>query len=80
MLFASGLAATSRAPRTPELASLRALYEDELTEYRRNRAHALRLLAVGDRKRDAALDPAETAALAVVATTLLNLDETVTKR
>ena len=72
--------ATSRAPRPPEIASLRTLYDAELSEYRRDRGRALRLLEVGDHPRDVVLDLAETAALTVVASTLLNLDETVTKR
>jgi hypothetical protein len=72
--------ATSRAPRAPEIASLRSLYDAELSEYRRDRGGAVRLLEVGDHPRDVALDLAETAALTVVASTLLNLDETVTKR
>ena len=73
-------AVTARAPRPPEAASLRALYDAELAEYRRDRRRALRFLRVGARPRDPALDPAEVAALAVVANTLLNLDEAVTKR
>jgi hypothetical protein len=73
-------AATARAPNARERAALRALYDAELAEYRDDRARALRLLRVGDRPRDPSLDPAEVAALAVVANTLLNLDEAVTKR
>jgi hypothetical protein len=71
---------TSRPPADRELAKLKALYEAERNDFQRDEAAALRLLAVGEHPRDPALAPAETAALAVVASTILNFDEAVTKR
>ena len=47
--------------------------------FRADRPGAESLLAVGESKADPALDPVELAAYATVASTLLNLDETITK-
>ena len=71
---------TSRRPREKELELLRTLYEDEVAEFRENKGAALKLLSVGEYPRDEQLDPAETAALAMVASTIVNYDEAVNKR
>ena len=71
---------TGRKPRPEEAARLKALFESEANVFRKAPSRALDLLKVGEKPRDAALDPAETAALAVVASTILNFDETVMKR
>ena len=71
---------TSRRPDDKELALLDALYADMRTEYRRDTASALKLLSVGEYKRNRSLDPGEVAASTMVATTIMNFDEAVYKR
>ena len=71
--------ATSRAPRPEERAILSEIYQTELTKFRSHPDHALKLLSVGEAKRDETLDPAEVAAMSTVAGVILNLDEVVTK-
>ena len=63
----------TRAPSTTELARLERLYHEQLEIYRRDPA-AARQVAKG-----MAGDPAEAAALTMVANVLLNLDEMLTK-
>jgi hypothetical protein len=69
----------ARAPRPAELAVLRASYERSLADFGKDTEAAKSLLSVGDTPADATLNPAQLAAFASVASTLLNLDETVTK-
>jgi hypothetical protein len=69
----------ARAPRTEESAVLKALFAEQLAHYRRDTEAARRLFAVGESPADPALDPAELAAWATVASVILNLDETVVK-
>jgi mono/diheme cytochrome c family protein len=71
--------ATARRPTAAETAVLRKVFEGQLAEYRRDPRAALTLLSVGESKRDERLDPAELAAWAMVASAILNLDETVTR-
>ncbi|HLJ17385.1 MAG TPA: DUF1553 domain-containing protein [Bryobacteraceae bacterium] len=71
--------ATERTPTPKEIQVLRGLEQQELTEYRANKTDAEKLLAVGEAPRDTKLDSSELAAWTTVASTILNLDETVTK-
>ena len=71
---------TSRRPNPEELRLLEQLYRDEHAGFVADGASAGKLLAVGEHPRDKALDPAESAAYAIVANTLLNFDEAVFKR
>jgi hypothetical protein len=71
---------TSRRPRPEELTLLDTLYRDEHAGFVADTASAKKLLTVGEHPRDTTLDAAESAAYAVVANTLLNLDESVFKR
>lgn len=68
-----------RAPKPDELAILERAYQRYLIEFKNDQTAAKALLAVGSRPADAQLDPAELAALATVASTILCMDETVTK-
>ena len=68
-----------RPPQPEELEVLTAGYRDMLADFRGDRAAADELLKVGETPRNASLDPVELAAYATVASTLLNLDETITK-
>jgi hypothetical protein len=71
----AGRSATDR-----ERAVLAKLYADQRAAFARDEAAAKKLLAVGEKKPDAALPVADLAAAAVVANVLLNHDEAVTRR
>jgi hypothetical protein len=71
--------ATARRPRPHELAILRAALGRHLQQYRQHPDSAGKLLAVGEAPRNTRLDPAELAAYTVMASVILNLDETITK-
>ncbi|HEV2492840.1 MAG TPA: DUF1553 domain-containing protein [Terriglobia bacterium] len=71
--------ATDRTPDTQERQVLLDLAKAELAEYRHDGPAALKLVSVGASKRNSKLDPAELAAWTVVASTILNMDETITK-
>lgn len=70
---------TSREPTSSEISVLLAAYQDHLATYQADEAAAVGLLAVGESKRDESINPAELAAWTMVASTILNLDETVTR-
>ena len=72
--------ATARAPKAPETKVLLKLHESQLSAYQADQSAALKLLAVGESQRNEKLDPAELAAWTMVASTVLNLDETITKQ
>jgi hypothetical protein len=71
--------ATDRKPLPKERAVLLTLAREELAEYRRDKTSALKLIGVGEAKRNPKLDPAELAAWTTVTSTILNMDETITK-
>jgi hypothetical protein len=72
--------ATAREPSGKENGVLRELLQQERDTYRRDRQAAAKLVSVGESARDKRLDVAELAAWTTVASTILNLDETVTKQ
>jgi hypothetical protein len=71
--------ATARRPSVQEIAVLRHVFDTQLLKYRQDAQAALKLLAIGEAPRDERLTPAELAAWTMVASVILNLDETVTK-
>lgn len=71
--------ATARPPTADELNVLLAQYQKHLAEYQRDKEAATKLLSVGESRRNESLDPLELAAWTMVASTILNLDETITK-
>jgi hypothetical protein len=71
--------ATSRDPRPKEVQVLREMERAQLADYRRHKDAALKLVGVGESKADAAFDASELAAWTTVASTILNLDETITR-
>lgn len=71
--------ATARQPSVVEAKILRQLLTQQIARYRRDQKAARELLAVGETKADDQLPPAELAAWTMVASALLNLDETITK-
>ncbi len=68
-----------RAPTAAELSAARRGYDRFLARYRSDGKAAEAYLKQGESGRDTALDVAELAACATVASLILNLDETVTK-
>jgi hypothetical protein len=71
---------TGRRPGERELYTLNSLYREQYDEFRSGQSDANKLLAVGDTPPDRALDPAECAALTVLAQAVMNYDEAVMKR
>jgi len=71
--------ATARRPDPQEMAILGDIYQQQLAIYTARPEAAGQLLAVGESSRDMSLDTAMHAALAMVANTILNLDETITR-
>jgi hypothetical protein len=71
--------ATGRKPTDREIAVLRKMFEGQMAEYRREPNKALKLLAIGEMNRNEKLDAVELASWTIVASTILNLDETLTK-
>ncbi len=70
---------TARRPQGRELDVLANLFNEQLAYYQSDRDAALKLLSVGESKRDESLDSSEYAAWTMMANLILNLDETVTK-
>jgi len=68
---------TSRAPLKGELDLLMADFDFYKNDFTKHPDGATRLLAVGEKPRNAKLNPVELAAYALVANTLLNLDEAI---
>jgi hypothetical protein len=71
--------ATGRQPKAEEGTVLRRIFDEQLAVYRQDEKAALKLLAVGEAERNQKLDPVELAAWSMVASVILNLDETVTR-
>jgi len=71
--------ATARRPQARELNVLLHLAKQQQEDYRRKEEMAQKLVGVGESKSDASLNVTELAAWTTVASTILNLDETITK-
>lgn len=71
---------TSRAARPAELAVLKKAYQEQHDIFSKQQQETLKLLMVGDKASDPAIPPAQLAAGAMVASALLNHDETITRR
>jgi hypothetical protein len=71
---------TSRFPSTEETDLLAELYQAEKAVLSESPQRVSELLGVGEKAPDPALPSLETAALAMVASTILNFDESYTKR
>jgi hypothetical protein len=70
---------TARKPQPGELNILLQLAKQQQEDYRRKKGLSQKLLAVGESKADPALNVTELAAWTTVASTILNLDEAITK-
>ena len=71
--------AVARDCSPQERAILLRLYEDSRKQFQNAPAAAAKLLAIGNQPRNAALDAAELAAWTSVASTILNMDETISR-
>ena len=69
-----------RNPRPEELKLIKQFYNEELAQLKNNPQKALKILSAGEHPRDKTLNPVELAASSMVATTLINFEETVMKR
>ena len=72
--------AVARPPTANETRILMAIHAEAWARFRADAEAARKLLAVGESPSDPALNDAELAAWTTVASTILNLDETITKR
>lgn len=71
--------ATSRYPYPEEIEVLKELYQKQLNHYKKNPQAAKKTLNVGEKKVNQSLNPVKTAALTLLANTLLNHNETFVK-
>lgn len=71
--------ATARSASEKEIAALTALFTKQKARFASQPEAAGKLLGVGEAPRNAKLDPVELAAWTIVASTILNLDETLTR-
>ena len=71
--------AVSRQPEADELQVLSRILDAAGKSYQANPEAAKQLVSVGESPRDESIDPTELAAWTIVASTILNLDETITK-
>ncbi|MEX0288955.1 MAG: DUF1553 domain-containing protein [Flavobacteriaceae bacterium] len=72
--------AVSRNPKQEETQILKELYESQTKRFKAAPKEARALLAIGEKQIDKSLESDKTAALAMVANTILNHDETYMKR
>jgi len=71
--------ATSRKPDSDEVAVLESIYEEQLQEFKKQGDAAAAFLSVGDRPPDESFAPEQLGAWTTVMSTILNLDETISK-
>lgn len=71
--------ATGRTPEAREREVLLTMAKQELADYRHDKGSAVKLLGIGESKYDQKLKSSELAAWTVIASAMLNLDETITK-
>ena len=74
------LLCTARFPTDRERAILRRVFAAQLARFRADPDAARKLLGVGESPRDPTQDEVELAAWTAVASVILNLDETITRR
>ena len=69
----------ARSPRQAEITVLLGILTGQMAKYRKDPESARKLLSVGESPRNEKLDVAELAAWSTVCSTILNLDETITR-
>ncbi len=72
--------AVSRYPKTEETAIFKEFYDTQEERFKANPKEAYKLLSVGEKQFDKSMDKNKTAALTMVANTMLNHDEAYMKR
>jgi len=72
--------ATARRPSVYEVNVLLGVFRHQLNVYQQDRSQALKLLSVGESKRNQSLEVSEFAAWTVIANMILSLDETITRQ
>ena len=72
--------AVSRYPKTEETAIFKEFYDTQEERFKENPKEAYKLLSVGEKQFDKSMDKNKTAALTMVANTMLNHDEAYMKR
>jgi len=71
--------AVARPPRASEQQVMTEVFDASLTRFRKDHDAAAKLLSTGESKRDESLDAAEHAAWTIIASMILNLNETLTR-
>ena len=71
---------TGRIPTNDELKIMTDLYFQQKSIFQSDRQSAIDLLSIGNQPKDLSLPPVSTAATCIVASMLLNFDETISKR
>lgn len=71
---------TSRQPSANEARILRKLYDDQLAEYTASPTDAASFLEIGDSPITSGIDPLPHATVAILVNTIMNLDDSLTKR
>jgi len=71
--------ATSREIRETEMAVFYGVYSHSRERYRSDEEAAIKLISTGESKRDESLDSIDHAAMTIVASMILNIDETLTR-
>jgi hypothetical protein len=69
----------ARDPSAHEMSILAAGLQKRIAHYKANKSAAVKLISQGDLKNPANLDPSVLAAYTITASTILNLDEAITK-
>ena len=70
---------TSRKPNVSELGELVGLYDQQIQYYSQSPEASLELFSIGDSPVDSDIDHTTLAACTIIASTIINLDETVRK-
>mgnify|MGYP002639159559 CR=1 FL=1 len=71
--------ATGLHPRPVVLEILKEAYQEELVVFKEDGERAKKLISLGETKRDESIDAAQHAAMTIVTSMILNLDETLTR-
>jgi hypothetical protein len=71
--------ATGVRPRPAALSSLKQAFDEELAVFAVDAPRAEKLLSIGESPRDPSLDPSQHAAMTIISSIILNLDDTLTR-
>ena len=71
--------ATGLRPRPVVLEILKEAYQEELVVFKEDGERAKKLISLGETKRDESIDAAQHAAMTIVTSMILNLDDTLTR-